>query len=87
MQFKESEILELKRSTSELKEIIISIAAIPNKHQRGELYFGIRNDSAVVGQMVNEKTIRDISETQADYTVACLSNKLKPGWFPKEETN
>jgi len=37
MRFEESEILELKRSTSELKEALISIAAILNNHQRGEL--------------------------------------------------
>jgi hypothetical protein len=30
MQFEESEILELKRSTSEMKEAIISIVAILN---------------------------------------------------------
>ena len=74
MQFEESEILELKRSTSELKEAIISIAAILNKHQRGELYFGIRNDGAVVGQMVNDKTIRDISKAIGDH--------IEPKIFP-----
>jgi len=37
---KESETLELKRSTSELKEAVISIVSILNKHQNGELYFG-----------------------------------------------
>jgi len=40
--FKETETLELKKSTSKLKEAIISIAAILNKHQRGEIYFGIK---------------------------------------------
>jgi ATP-dependent DNA helicase RecG len=34
---KESEIVELKKSTSELKEGIISIAAILNKHQKGKI--------------------------------------------------
>jgi hypothetical protein len=38
MKFKESEKRELKKSTSELKEAVVSIAAIPNKHQGGELY-------------------------------------------------
>jgi len=36
MKFKESEKRELKRSTSELKEVVVSIAAILNKHQSGE---------------------------------------------------
>lgn len=74
MQFEESEILELKRSTSELKEAIISVVAILNKHQRGELYFGIRNDGAVVGQMVSDKTIRDISKAVSDH--------IEPKIFP-----
>ena len=67
MQFEESEILELKRSTSEMKEAVISIVAILNKHQAGELYFGIRNDGTVIGQMVSDKTIRDISKAIGDH--------------------
>ncbi|MFH0795882.1 MAG: RNA-binding domain-containing protein, partial [Candidatus Omnitrophota bacterium] len=50
MRYKETETVELKKSTSELKEAIISICAILNKHQKGNLYFGIKNDGAVVGQ-------------------------------------
>ena len=42
--FEESEFLELKKSTSELKEAIISIVAILNKHGAGELYFGIKKN-------------------------------------------
>ena len=58
--FEENGILELKKSTSELKEAIISIAAILNKHQKGELYFGIKNDGSVVGQDTSEKTSEKI---------------------------
>ncbi len=67
MTFQESETLELKKSTSELKEAVISIVAMLNKHQRGEVWFGIRNDGAVTGQQVSEKTIRDISKAIADH--------------------
>lgn len=45
----ENEKLEFKRSTAELKEGIISVAAILNKHGFGELYFGIRNDGTPAG--------------------------------------
>lgn len=45
--FEENELLELKKSTSELKEAIISIVAILNKHGAGELYFGIKNDGTL----------------------------------------
>ena len=77
MKFKESEKLELKRSTSELKEAIISIAAILNKHQGGELYFGISNDGIVIGQTVTGKTIRDVSKA--------ISERIEPRIYPKVE--
>ena len=59
MRFEESEILELKRSTSELKEALIFIAAILNKHQQGELYFGIKNDGTVVCCFEKDRTSWD----------------------------
>jgi len=55
----------IKKSTSELKEGVISIAAILNKHQKGTLYFGINNDGTVVGQEISEKTLRDVSKLSA----------------------
>ena len=64
--FKETETLELKKSTSELKEAIISIAAILNKHRKGEIYFGIKNDGTVIGQDIGEQTLRDVSKTMSD---------------------
>jgi len=66
MKFSETETLELKKSTGELKVGIISIASILNKHGKGELYFGIKNDGTVVGQEVSEKTIRQISQSIAE---------------------
>lgn len=72
---KESEILELKKSTSELKEAIVSIVAILNKHQKGELYFGIKNNGDIIGQSVNEKTLRDVSKS--------ISDHIEPKVFPK----
>ena len=72
---KESELIEFKRSTGELKEAVISICAILNKHQQGELFFGIKNDGEVVGQQVTEKTIRDVSKS--------ISDHLEPKIFPK----
>jgi len=72
---KESEILELKKSTTELKEAVISIASILNKHQKGEIYFGIKNDGTIVGQVVSEKTVREISKA--------ISDNIEPKIFPK----
>ena len=49
MTLRESETLELKRSTSELKEAVISISAMLNKHGRGEVYFGVKDDGLAIG--------------------------------------
>lgn len=46
---RETETLEFKKSTGELKEGIISICSILNKHQKGELYFGIKPDGTPIG--------------------------------------
>ena len=63
----ESETLEYKKSLAELKEGIISIAAILNKHRHGELWYGVRNDGTAVGVTANEKTLRDLSQAIASH--------------------
>jgi ATP-dependent DNA helicase RecG len=73
----ESETLELKKSTSELKEGAISVASILNKHQKGELYFGVRDDGTVLGQAISRQTLRDVSRT--------LSERIEPRVYPKIE--
>ncbi|MCL2146998.1 MAG: putative DNA binding domain-containing protein [Synergistaceae bacterium] len=74
---KESEKLEFKKTTAELKEGVISMAAILNKHGGGELYFGVRNDGTVLGQTVTDKTLRDVSQA--------VSNHIEPRAYPKIE--
>ena len=61
----ESETREFKKSLAELKEGLISISAMLNKHGTGELWFGIRNDGTPAGLDINEKTLRDISQAIA----------------------
>lgn len=58
----ESEHTEFKRSTSELKEGMVSLASILNKHGSGELYFGVTPCGDVCGQEVSETTLRQISQ-------------------------
>lgn len=62
---KETERREFKKSLAELKAGLISIAAILNKHGKGELWFGIRNDGTAVGLDAGEKTLRDVSQSIA----------------------
>lgn len=50
---KELETLEFKKTTSELKEAMISIFSILNKHGVGTLYFGVKPNGDVVGQDVS----------------------------------
>jgi len=72
---KENEKLEFKRSTAELKEGIISLSAMLNKHGGGELYFGVRNDGTPAGMDISEKTLRDISQA--------IAHHLEPKIYPK----
>ncbi|MFA5858896.1 MAG: RNA-binding domain-containing protein [Elusimicrobiota bacterium] len=74
MKIRESETLELKKSTSEHKEAIIAISAILNKHQTGELYFGIKDTGEIVGQDISDKTLRDVSRL--------ISENIEPKIFP-----
>ena len=59
---RENETTEYKKTLGQLKDGIISIVAILNKHGAGELWFGIRDDGIAVGVNVGEKTVRDISQ-------------------------
>lgn len=63
---KETELIEFKKSTSEIKEGIISISSILNKHQKGTLYFGVKDSGEVVGQEIGKDTERKISREIAD---------------------
>lgn len=71
----ETETLEFKQSTAELDAAVNSISAILNKHQAGELYFGIKPNGDVVGQIVTEQTLRDISQK--------IGSMIEPRIFPE----
>ena len=75
MKYKESETVELKKSTSELKEAVIAVTAILNKHGQGRVYFGIKNDGSIIGQDIGENTVRQISQA--------ITNNIEPKVFPK----
>ena len=56
----ETECVERKKSTGEMRESMESIASTLNKHGHDTLYFGVRRDGEVVGQDVSEKTLRNV---------------------------
>lgn len=70
----ETEILEFKKSTGELKEAMYSICAMLNKHQYGELYFGVKSDGTPIGQSVSEETLRNVSHR--------IVESIKPRIYP-----
>ena len=57
----ESETIELKKSLVQLKEGVISLSAMLNKHNKGVLYFGINDDGKIFGINIGKKTLADIS--------------------------
>ena len=73
----ETETVEYKKSTGELREGMESVASILNKHGHGELFFGVGNDGEVVGQEVSEKTLRDVSRA--------MGNRIEPRVYPQIE--
>ena len=74
---KETEQIEFKKSTGELKEGVISIASILNKHGSGKLYFGVKNNGDVIGQQISDSTLRDVSQA--------IGNHIKPTIYPVVE--
>lgn len=70
----ETELIEFKKSTGELKEGIISLASMLNKNGRRVLYFGVRNDGEIVGQQIGDRTMREISQG--------IANAIKPQVIP-----
>lgn len=74
---KETERIGFKKSTAELRGGVISIAAILNKHGSGDLYFGVKNDGDVVGQTINETTLRDVSQA--------IRTNIRPEIYPVVE--
>ena len=67
---RENETIEFKKSTSELKESVISLSSMLNKSGKGTLYFGIDNKGVVVGQTIGKDTTSDI--------VNAIKNHLNP---------
>lgn len=73
----ESETIEFKKSTGEHKKALQAISALLNKHGRGELYFGVKDDGNVVGQDVSDATLRQMT--------SWVSDKIEPAVFPTVE--
>ena len=58
---REDEFTEFKKTTGEINEAMVSISSILNKHRRGKLYFGLKNDGSIHRFTITDSTIRDVS--------------------------
>ena len=70
----ETETVELKKSLAELKQGLISLAAMLNKHGQAELWFGIAPNDKAVGLEISEKTLRDVSQA--------ITAHIEPAIYP-----
>ncbi|MBQ6920486.1 MAG: putative DNA binding domain-containing protein [Bacilli bacterium] len=70
---KENETLEFKETTSELRQALMDISAILNKHGRGLLYFGVKDWGDVCGMQVGKDTRKTITqEIRAHIKPLCM---------------
>ena len=61
----ETETVEFKSTLAELKQGLISLVAMLNKHGEASLWFGVASNALVKGLTINEKTLRDVSQSIA----------------------
>ena len=62
MKFRESEKIELKKSTAELKQALVDLCAFANSGT-GTVYFGISDNGEIIGQEVTDNTFKRVSTT------------------------
>lgn len=77
METKENEAVEFKKTTSEIKEGVISLSSMLNKSGACKLYFGVRNDGEIIGLHIGQHTTSDISRA--------IKEHLKPNVIPTIE--
>lgn len=74
----ETEKLEFKKTTGELREGIISLSSMLNKSGYGILYFGVKDNGDVIGQQLGDRTLREISQA--------IANHIRPQAIPEIST-
>ena len=77
METKENETVEFKKTTSEIKEGVISLSSMLNKIGACKLYFGVKNNGEIIGLNIGQHTTSDISRA--------IKEHLKPNVVPTIE--
>ena len=73
----ESEILEFKKTTSELRDAMDDIGSMLNKHGYGTVYFGVKPNGDVCGQTVSASSLNDVATS--------IKTAIKPMIYPQIE--
>ena len=71
---RESETLEFKESTAEFEKACKAIVAMLNKSGEGKIYFGVKDNGEVIGQVVGNDTLSILTDR--------IKNSIKPAIYP-----
>ncbi len=63
---REDETQEFKESTAEMDEAMESICAMLNNSGKARVFFGVRDNGDVIGQMIGKNTLKSISMSVCD---------------------
>lgn len=70
----ESEEVEFKASTAQTSRALEALAAMLNKYGKGRVCFGVSDNGEVVGQLIGNKTMKDLSDA--------ITTRIKPAVVP-----
>ena len=81
---REDERTEFKKTTGELNEAMVSVSAMLNKHKKGKVYFGLKNDGTPNPFTITDSTLRDVSrkvyESIKPQLIPIIDIKYQCGW-------
>lgn len=63
----ETECIEYKKSTGELKNAVVSLVSMLNKNGYGTVFFGVGNNGEPIGQLIGDMTLREVSQAVANF--------------------
>lgn len=75
---KENEKIEFKESTSEFDKACKAIVGILNKSGSGTIYFGVKDNGDVIGQLIGKETLSNLASKVKD--------SIRPNIYPTIET-
>ncbi len=74
---RETEYVEYKKSLTEAQDGYVALVAMLNKHCKGKVIFGVKDDGTAVGVDIGKNTLRSISQD--------ISNFIEPRLIPQIE--